>query len=171
MQQGEAVKTMFNYSVYFPFTAMLYYFLIWYFFTMITSGTAIPCGIFIPCIIIGASVGEMYAAVSYKIQGDNVNIHPESYAVMGAAAMLSGSTRMTYSLAVLMLETTSNVDLFLPMITCLFTSYATGSIFTRSLYSGYMRSKQIPILRKDIPLENRGIVRAETIMNAPVKTF
>ena len=132
---------MFNNSVYFPFLCMFYYFLIWYFFTMITSGTAIPCGIFIPCIIIGGSLGEMYAAISYQIQGDNINVHPESYAVMGAAAMLSGSTRMTYSLAVLMLETTSNVDLFLPMTFCLFTSYGVGSIFTRSLYSGYLRSK------------------------------
>jgi len=84
--------------------------------------------------------------------------------------MLSGSTRMTYSLAVLMLETTSNVDLFLPMTFCLFTSYGVGSFFTRSLYSGYMRSKQIPILRKDIPPDNKD-VKAETIMNTPVKSF
>ena len=48
--------------------------------------------------------------------------------------MLSGSTRMTYSLAVIMLETSQNVDLFLPMILGLFVSYGVGSIFTRSLY-------------------------------------
>ena len=58
---------MFNNSVYYPFWSMFFYFIIWYFFTMITSGTAIPCGIFIPCIIIGGALGEMYAAVSYKI--------------------------------------------------------------------------------------------------------
>lgn len=88
----------------------------------------------------------MYASVSDAIQTRdggslNINIHPESYALIGAASMLSASTRMTYSLAVIMLETTSNVDLFLPMIFALFISYGAGSLFTRSLYSGYMRSK------------------------------
>ena len=84
--------------------------------------------------------------------------------------MLSASTRMTYSLAVIMLETTSNVDLFLPMIFALFVSYGAGSLFTRSLYSGYMRSKQIPILRPDVPFENKDVI-AEKIMQSPVKTL
>ena len=69
--------------------------------------------------------------------------------------MLSGSTRMTYSLAVIMLETTSNVDLFLPMIFALFVSYGVGSLFTKSLYLGTLRSKNIPVLDKAIPKCNR----------------
>lgn len=71
--------------------------------------------------------------------------------------MLSGSTRMTYSLAVIMLETTSNVDLFLPMIFALFVSYGVGSLFTRSLYSGTLRIKNIPLLDKSIPRCNRSM--------------
>jgi H+/Cl- antiporter ClcA len=99
----------------------------------------------------------MYAIVAQKISPDNPNIHPQSYSIIGAAAMLSGSTRMTYSLAVIMLETTSNVDLFLPMIFALFVSYGVGSLFTRSLYLGTLRTKNIPLLDKSIPKCNRNM--------------
>ena len=65
--------------------------------------------------------------------------------------MLSGSTRMSYSIAVIMLETTSDVNLFLPIIFSLFVSYGVGGLFTRSLYVGTMRAKNIPVLDKSIP--------------------
>lgn len=81
-------------------------------------------------------------------------IFPQNFAIIGAAAMLSGSTRMTYSLAVIMLETTSNVNLFLPMIFALFISYGVGSLFNKSLYVGTMRSKNIPILDLRVPKVN-----------------
>ena len=112
----------------------------------------------------------MYASIGFKISESNPNFHPQSYSLIGAAAMLSSSTRMTYSLAVIMLETTSNVDLFVPMIFALSVSYGVGSLFTRSLYSGALRQKNIPFLQQDIPVENEDKV-AEDIMTAPVKTF
>lgn len=84
--------------------------------------------------------------------------------------MLSGSTRMTYSLAVVMLETTSNVNLFLPMILSLFVSYGVGSLFTRSLYRGTLRTKNIPLLDKGIPKANKKKLARE-IMSTPAKTF
>lgn len=71
--------------------------------------------------------------------------------------MLSGSTRMTYSLAVIMLETTSDVDLFIPIIFALFVSYGVGGIFSRSLYAGTLRAKNIPLLEKNVPKVNRGM--------------
>lgn len=58
---------------------------------------------------------------------------------------------MSYSLAVIMLETTSNVNLFLPIIFSIFVSYGVGGIFGRSLYAGSMRAKNIPVLDKSIP--------------------
>jgi chloride channel 7 len=146
---------MLNLEVQYEFMVMFYYFLLWFFFTMITSGTAVPCGIFLPCIIIGCALGQMYSIIAFQISPGSIYLHPQSYSVIGAAAMLSGSTRMTYSLAVIMLETTSNVDLFLPMIFALFTSYGVGSLFTRSLYLGTLRTKNIPVLDKGIPKCNR----------------
>lgn len=72
---------------------------------------------------------------------------PETMAILGAASMLGGSTRMTYSLAVIMLETTSNVELFLPIIFSLFTAYGAATLLiNKSIYLGALRSKNIPVI-------------------------
>lgn len=140
---------------------------IWYFFVCITSGTAVPVGIFIPCILIGCSVGHLYSHlheamgfnVDYKSEEPGNGIEPGIFAILGATAVLSGSTRMTYSLAVIMLETTSSVELFLPIIFTLFASYGMGSLLiNKSIYLSALRSKNIPLLSKDIPKENRHMI-------------
>jgi H+/Cl- antiporter ClcA len=46
-----------------------------------------------------------------------------------------------------MLETTSNVELFLPIIFTLFASYGIGNLLiNKSIYLGALRSKNIPVL-------------------------
>ena len=51
---------------------------------------------------------------------------------------------MTFSLAVIMLETTSSVELFLPIVFTLFISYGTGSLLiNKSIYLSTLRSKNV----------------------------
>lgn len=72
--------------------------------------------------------------------------------------MLSGSTRMTFSLVVIMLETTSSIDLFFPIIFTVFFSYGAGTLLiNKSIYSSALRSKNIPVLGKSVPRENRNL--------------
>ncbi len=98
-------------------------------------------------------------------------INSETVSILGAAAVLSGATRMTYCLAVIMLETTANVNLFLPVIFTIFCSYGSGYILnSRSIYKGALRAKNIPIINKSIPKECRGI-RVERLMCANVQSF
>ena len=142
----------------------------WIFFTYVTSGTAVPCGIFLPCMLIGCALGHLYhplheAMFPYANLDDRLN--SETISILGAAAVLSGATRLTYCLAVIMLETTSNVELFLPIIFTLFTSYGSGFLLTsRSIYKGALRAKNIPVLNKSIPKQNRSIL-APKIMSSP----
>jgi H+/Cl- antiporter ClcA len=85
--------------------------------------------------IIGCALGHIYHPFHTQfihyfpdyIKGDSIN--SETVAILGAAAVLSSSTRMTYCLTVIMLETTSNVDLFLPVIFTIFCSYGVGFLF------------------------------------------
>lgn len=80
-------------------------------------------------------------------------------AILGATAVLSGSTRMTFSLTVIMLETTSSIDLFLPIIFTIFISYGTGALLiNKSIYLSALRTKNIPVLGKSIPRENRCLI-------------
>jgi Voltage gated chloride channel/CBS domain len=142
----------------------------WIFFTYVTSGTAVPCGIFLPCMLIGCALGHIYHPIHILLfPGHTIEMqmNSETISILGAAAVLSGATRMTYCLAVIMLETTSNVELFLPIIFTLFTSYGSGFILnSRSIYKGALRSKNIPVLNKSIPKCNRNLLTTK-IMSAP----
>lgn len=120
---------------------------------MLSYGTSVPAGIFLPGILIGCALGRMVGLFidTYIIQ----EIHPSTYAIIGAAAILAGYTRLSFSLAVIMLETTENVNLFLPVIFALFVSFGVGRIFNRSLYVGTVRFKNIPFLREEVPKCNK----------------
>lgn len=85
--------------------------------------------------------------------------------------MLSGATRMTFALAVIMLETTASVDLFMPIIFTLFISYGTGTILiNKSVYLSALRSKNIPMLSKSPPSLNNSLT-AFNIMHSPIVSF
>jgi H+/Cl- antiporter ClcA len=55
--------------------------------------------------------------------------------------MLAGYSRMSYSLIVIMLETTDAFNLYLPSLICLLSSYCTALIFNKSLYNRALRGK------------------------------
>jgi len=67
--------------------------------------------------------------------------------------MLAGFTRMTYSLAVIMLETTQSINNFLPTVVTTAVSVYVGKSINRSLYDYAIRAKQIPLLRNHAPAE------------------
>ncbi len=144
---------------YFDWVNVLIYTITWFIFTSISSGTAVPSGIFLPCMIVGCGIGNLYGGIHVKIfNSDSELIDLETMSILGATAVLSGSTRMTYSLAVIMMETTQNVSLFLPIIFTLFSSYGVGTILiNKSIYAGALRSKNIPVLGKSIPKQNKNL--------------
>lgn len=65
--------------------------------------------------------------------------------------MLASYTRMTYSLAVIMLETTQAINDFLPITLGIATSLIVARLFNRGLYDYAIRSKQMPVLRNHMP--------------------
>jgi len=122
----------------------------WYFFTIVTYGVWVPAGLFLPGIIIGCAVGGLYAELQAWILGNSIEqsysgLNPKNPAVtfvlVGAGAMLSAYTRLTFSLLVIMLETTSSINIFLPMTFGIFTARIVGNVFTNSLYDRAMRAK------------------------------
>ena len=89
--------------------------------------------------------------------------------MLGIAATLAGYTRMTYSLAVIMMETAQTMNLFVPIFLTILISNQVGALFTRSMYDRAMRGKQMPILQDWIPQDTSKTI-AENIMGKnPIK--
>ena len=91
--------------------------------TIVTFGIKVPSGLFIPTMTVGAIFGRLVGlavqqvvylnkdvALWSTICGEGqVCVNPGLYAMVGAAATLSGVTRMTVSLVVIMYELTGGL--------------------------------------------------------------
>lgn len=118
------------------------YLLVWFVGTITTYGVWVPSGLFLPGILIGCAVGVIYLNfVLYILNADIHKVGGQSFVIIGSAAMLASYTRLTYSLAVIMLETSQSINIFLPVIISILVSTGIGRCFNRSLYDYAMRSK------------------------------
>ena len=82
--------------------------------------------------------------------------------------MLTSYTRMTYSLAVIMLETTQSINLFIPIIFSLVVARSVSKLLAkRSLYEVALVYKSIPFLGDKYP-SAFSFYRAEEVMSKPV---
>ena len=137
---------------------MALYLFVWFFFTITTYGVYVPAGLFLPGIIIGCAVGAIYEDIVREIQGIE-NEKEYSYAIvpllLAVGAMLSSYCRLTYSLVVVMLETTSAVNIFAPMIIAVMVGRAVANLFTPSLYARAITTKGIPMLPAKPPKKLR----------------
>jgi len=120
---------------------------IWFLFTIVTYGVWVPSGLFLPGMIIGCGVGSFYGTLISKWElHSSTDYSPVTPVLVSAGAMLAGYTRLTYSLVIIMLETTSSIDIFIPMMVGIMASRAVSGLLTRSLYERALRTKQIPLL-------------------------
>ena len=78
--------------------------------------------------------------------------------LLAVGAMLSAYCRMTYSLAVIMMETTASINIFFPMFIAIMVSRVVANLFTPSLYKVTIKNKKIPILPQHAPFAAREIV-------------
>jgi len=131
---------------------------LWFLFTISTYGVWVPAGLFLPGIIIGCAVGSLFETLRRDyFQIGELEYYQVGPILTGAGAMLSAYCRLTYSLVVIMLETTSSINLFIPMMLAVMIARAVGNIFTRSLYERALRMKQMPVLQNSPRKAQAGI--------------
>ncbi|KAJ3210704.1 hypothetical protein HDU67_005079 [Dinochytrium kinnereticum] len=149
--------------------------------TVFTFGIMLPAGVFLPTIAIGACVGRAFGILMQLFQDYypkhpifstcNPNypqcITPGTYAMVGAAAFLSGTTRMTVSLTVIMFELTGAVSYVLPIIITILTAKWVGDAGGKGLYYLLIRLEGYPFL--DGSEEYRGDSTVEDIMTKAVQ--
>lgn len=112
-----------------------------------TYGLGVPSGLFVPSLTTGAAIGRLCGQVLKQTLGPTSgNVHPGSYALIGAAASLAGMARITISLAVILVEATGNIQWTLPVLFTVMTAKWTGDFFNKGIYDVHIHLKHVPLL-------------------------
>ncbi|XP_021378246.1 H(+)/Cl(-) exchange transporter 3-like isoform X9 [Mizuhopecten yessoensis] len=130
--------------------------------TIFTFGIKIPAGLFIPSMAVGAIVGRIVGigveqlVVRYHnnpffhnmcVSDNFCTITPGLYAMVGAAAVLGGVTRMTVSLVVIMFELTGGLQYIVPLMAAVLTSKWVGdSLGREGIYDAHIHLNGYPYL-------------------------
>ena len=113
---------------------------------VLTFGTRVPGGLFLPNMLVGALIGRIIGEV-VKSMLPTYYIIPGVYAMVGAAALLSGTHRMTVSLIVIMFELTGNLSYVLPLMTAVMVAkWVADAISRDSIFDSVIVQKGYPYL-------------------------
>jgi len=138
------VFNLFHYDDPFGFDILSVYWVLLYFCSVITYGLSIPAGLINPATFTGAAMGR-FIGEFLNLYVDS-SVSPGMYALAGAAAFLGSVTRLTLSIAVLMLSVVNNYDYILPMLLCTLIAKETGGLFGISCYDVHIDLKNIPFV-------------------------
>ncbi|XP_020107485.1 chloride channel protein CLC-a-like [Ananas comosus] len=140
----DAVRNIFSTSTptEFRVVSLLIFFVLYCILGLITFGIAVPSGLFLPIILMGSAYGRLLGVAL----GSYTNIDQGLYAVLGAAALMSGSMRMTVSLCVIFLELTNNLLLLPITMFVLLIAKTVGDAFNLSIYEIILELKGLPFL-------------------------
>jgi len=144
--EGDIIKNIMNKLVVVTYSTLATFLVTWYLFTILTYGTNVPAGLFLPGMIIGCALGAFIFRSMDAINlifGDEAKKEAirRSYIILGCGGFMAGYTRMTYSLAVIIMETSNDITIFMPMMVTIGISNFIGYLFTRSLYERAVRGK------------------------------
>lgn len=173
-----AMKQLFHFREYdgtdyitFGFAPLFLFFVPYILICGFLNGIPIPMGLFIPTLLAGATYGRIWGHFLNQIAPGSV-ADSGTYALVGAAALNGGVTRITISMTIIMLETTGNMTYLLPlMLTFICARYA-GNAMSTGLYNIQIYIKDIPYIRdtlKSLGLLN--YVAVSEVMARPVVTL
>eukprot|EP00798_Chlamydomonas_sp_ICE-L_P018731 gene18731-25262_t len=134
--------------------ALALMFFLGYFMMSLMTGIGAPTGMFIPSVVVGGAAGRlvgrgiraMLLSSGLTVYGAQVNISLQTYAAVGAAAMLGGTTRMLLSTCVIVIETTGSNEIKVPLIMAAFFAKVIGDAFCMSIYDIAIYRQAFPFM-------------------------
>uniref|UniRef100_A0A5S6QRH2 Chloride channel protein n=1 Tax=Trichuris muris TaxID=70415 RepID=A0A5S6QRH2_TRIMR len=129
--------------------------------TIFTFGIKVPSGLFVPSLAIGAIGGRLVGIAMERIaftnkeawwwgihcEHDKSCVEPGMYAMVGAAAVLGGVTRMTVSLVVIMFELTGSLEFIVPtMAAVMFAKWVGDALERKGIYDAHIALNGYPFL-------------------------
>lgn len=148
-------------GVYSAIWLLLVSFTLKFILTIFTFGMKVPCGLFIPSLCLGAIMGRIVGVLVEQLAYNYPHvwmfseecatgkdcITPGLYAMVGAAAVLGGVTRMTVSLVVIMFELTGGVRYIVPLMAAAMASKWVGDALKKQgIYDAHIGLNGYPFL-------------------------
>lgn len=167
--QEDAIKQLLHNSGEFSKSTLALFAFTYFSLACWTFGIAIPSGLFVPSLISGGAVGRLLGNL---VDGwfPKLQVNPGTFALIGAASVLGGKTRMTISLTVILLEATNDVTYGLPLMVTLMVAKWIGDWFNPGIYDIHIELKEIPLLEwEPDPILRK--YKAHHVMSSPVVTF
>uniref|UniRef100_A0A7S2XPI2 Chloride channel protein n=1 Tax=Attheya septentrionalis TaxID=420275 RepID=A0A7S2XPI2_9STRA len=134
---------------------------------ILTFGVSLPTGIFMPTVLIGSSLGGFAGLSFQRMFGDTIS--PSTFALLGAAALLTGLQRSTVSICVILVEGTGQTKILMPVIVTVVVARYVGDRFNHGLYEMAMEMKGYPFLDHHIS-RIYDIHKVSDVMSSPVRT-
>jgi chloride channel 7 len=140
----QVVRSLFHGTDPLDVGAMLAYATIFFGLLVVSSASAVPGGLFVPQMIVGATIGRSLGQLLQRTSG--------TYALIGAASLVAGSSRMSISLTVIFLELTYNIEYLLPLMVVIMTArLASGLISRTSLLDRQLAFNRVPFVHPTPP--------------------
>jgi chloride channel 7 len=153
------------------YVPLMLFFIPYFFFAAYVPGILAPTGLFIPTLVSGAVYGRFVGHLMNYIAPNHV-ADAGTYALIGAASVLGGMSRMTISGTVILLEACGNTSYLLPLMLTLSVARYVGNKFNDGLYDTQLKTLGYPFL--DSELASLGLINYDNvskIMASPVVTL
>lgn len=169
----EAIRALFHYTHIgggdagpSPFSAprLSVFFVIYSVMATLCNGLSWPSGLFIPSLLSGSVLGRMVGETLNALPGRAGAVDPGTYSLVGAAAMLAGTSRLTICLSAILLESTGAYIFSLPLMVTVLSARLAGQMFNESIYDTVIKEKGWPILAEAAPGQYKHLLRAGDVM-------
>jgi chloride channel 7 len=160
-------------TTYTTFTtgALLMFFIPYFAFAILVSGLLVPAGLFVPMLLSGASYGRIVGHILNTAFPGYVT-DSGTYALIGAAALLGGMSRMTMAGTIIMLEASGKSEFLLPLMLTFAAARYSGNAINHPIYDMLIELKSLPFLESS--LKTLGLLNYHPvveIMSQPVVTL
>lgn len=144
----------------------------YFLFASIITGGLYPAGLFVPTLLSGAALGRLFGHSIAQFAPNSSFSDEGTYALLGAAAMMGGMSRMTIAGTVILLEACGNHDYLLPLMLTFAAARYTGNAINQPLYDMMIDLKSLPFLEGH--LNGLGLLNyhnVASVMAQPVVTL
>jgi chloride channel 7 len=128
---------------------LILFFIPYFFMAAMTAGCLVPAGLFVPTLCAGAAYGRLIGHwMNMWFPGHVADAG--TYALVGAASIFGGNSRMTIAGCVILLEACGNITYLLPLMVTFAMCRYTGNAINGSIYDMQIHLKGMPFLEDSL---------------------